>query len=259
MKLKVKILWSLFFLTTVFSVINALHPLMLFIPVVLLVLHSIWTLSFFKGMMFILTACFTGFIFEFIGLKYGTFFGGSYVYSLGGVKILSVPLSVIFYWGVFIYTGYCITNSFRIWLKKEKPSKRNEDVLWLLMLIIFDGLIVTAIDLFMDPLQVRAGSWTWIDGGPYFGIPVGNFIGWFWVTVVVTGLFRVYEYFRPTRWDKTIRSVFVIPVLGYGLLYFNFLIMAIGDNMISLAIVGSITMLPIVLSNLFLFVKSKGL
>lgn len=269
MKLKAKILWIIFFLTLLASVVNIVgdlfglsflqigffNSLILFIPVVLLLFHSIWTLSFFRGIMFILIACFVGFFFEFIGLKYGTVFGGNYQYSPEGIKIFTVPLNVILYWGVFIYTGYCITNSFLYWLDKEKPPKNNKIGFLLPLLILFDSLIVVAIDLFMDPLQARAGSWTWLGGGPYFGIPLGNFIGWVLVTIITTGLFRMYEYFKPIVVDESLKCVFIIPVLGYGLLYLNFVASAIEIKMISLVFIGSATMLPIVLFNLFLFMK----
>ncbi len=273
MKLKVEVLWIIFFLTILapvtsilgdlfglsFSQTGSFNSSILFIPVVFLFLHSIWTLSFFRGIIFILIACITGYIFEFNGLKYGTVFGGNYIYSLEGIKISTVPLNIILYWGVFIYAGYCITNSFLYWLNKEKPSKNNKAIFLLPLLILIDGLIVVAIDLFMDPLQVRLGSWTWPDGGPYFGIPVRNFIAWASVAFITTGLFRMYEYFKPTVADKNLKPVLIMPVLGYGFLYLYFFVLAIKINMAGLALIGSLTMLPVVLFNLFFFIKSlKG-
>lgn len=269
MKLKIKMLWGIFFITLLVSAANILGELLglsslqvgfhssliLYIPVLLLLLHSIWTLSFFRGISFILIASVTGFFFEYIGLKYGLLFGGGYIYSPEGIKMFTVPLNVILYWGVFIYTGYCITNSFLYWLGKHKPSKNKKVGLLLPLLILFDGLVVVAIDLFMDPLQVKAGSWAWPDGGPYFGIPIGNFIGWVLVTVIATGTFRVYEYLNPVTIDNRLKTVFMIPVLGYGVLYLTFFSSAVKMGMMSLVFIGSLTMFPIVISNVFLFQK----
>lgn len=229
--------------------------LSIYIPIILLLLHSIWTLSFTRGVVFIFIASMTGFIFEYFGLKYGVLFGGEYVYADEMLKIITVPLNVILYWGVFIYTGYCISNSFLFWLGKNKPSKKEKKDFLLPLLILCDSLIVVAIDLFMDPLQVRAGSWTWLDSGPYFGIPTGNFIGWFLVALVATGLFRIYEYFKPIGFDERLKSVFVIPVLGYGFLYFSFLTSAVKASMFGLSLIGSFTMLPVVVVNLYFFKK----
>jgi uncharacterized membrane protein len=271
MQIKVKTLWIIFFLILLTSVINILGELfnlsflqnhfldflMLYLPALLLLLHSIWTLSFFRGVLFILIAFLTGFIFEFIGLKYGVVFGGNYVYAPGGIKVFAVPLNVILYWAVFIYTGYCITNSFLYWLNKEKPARNNKNNLLLPFLILSDGLIVVVIDLFMDPLQVKAGSWTWPGGGHYFNIPIGNFIGWILVTIISTGLFRIFEYFNPKEIIKGLKNTFLIPVLGYGMLYISFLTSAIKIGMISLALIGSFTMFSIVLLNLFFLIKSQ--
>lgn len=270
MQLKVKILWILFFITLVSLVVNIIgdlfglsflqasffNSLMLYVPIILLSLHSIWTLSFLRGLLFILIACVTGFVFEFVGLKYGVIFGGNYVYSLEGIKVFTVPLNVILYWGVFIYISYCITNSFLYWLNKQKPSKNKKISFLLPLLIFFDSLFVVTIDLFMDPLRVKEGSWVWLNGGPYFGIPIGNFVGWALVTVIATGLFRIYEYFKPVVIDKKLKSVFIIPVLGYGMIYLNLLSSAIKINLMSLVLIGSLTMLPLVVFNLFLFKHS---
>jgi uncharacterized membrane protein len=270
MQFKIKFLWILFFTTVLASLVNIIgilfgssnlqidyyNSLLLYIPVAALILHSIWTLSFFRGVLFMLIACFTGFIFEYIGLKHGILFGGNYIYSSEGIKFFTVPLNVILYWCVFIYTGYCITNSFLYWLNKDKPSKSKKNIFLLPFLIFSDSLIVVAIDLFMDPLQVKAGSWTWTDGGFYFNIPIGNFIGWILVTIISVGLFRIYEYFKPISFDKKLKPVFLIPVLGYGLLYLNFLSLALKIGMLSLAFIGSITMLPVFIANVLLFRKS---
>ena len=38
-------------------------------------------------------------------------------------------------------------------------------------------------DLSLDPLRATVENrWIWISGGSYFGVPLGNFVGWFMVT-----------------------------------------------------------------------------
>jgi uncharacterized membrane protein len=51
------------------------------------------------------------------------------------------------------------------------------------------GLYVTATDLFLDPLGTSAAAWTWIDGGAYFGTPLANYAGWFFVATVIGWVF----------------------------------------------------------------------
>jgi len=228
-------------------------------PIFLLLWHSISFLSPKRALFFITLAALAGWLLEVYGLRGGTFFGGHYVYHMGGVSIFDVPLLVVCYWAVFIYTGYCITNSFLYWLNKNKPqkkkkTKKNLKNFWQVpLLVLLDGWIVVAIDLFMDPLQVESGSWSWPAGGPYFGVPVGNFTGWFLVVVLVTGIFRIFEYFFPKKVSEDDRSFFIIPVLGYGALAISFAIDALKYEMVPLAIIGSLFMQSIVGLNVILF------
>ncbi|HUW22262.1 MAG TPA: carotenoid biosynthesis protein [Candidatus Bathyarchaeia archaeon] len=236
---------------------SAYKLLFLGLPVILLILHSLLTLSALRATFFIVLAAFTGWIMEVWGLSAGTFFGGHYVYKTNQLALLNVPLSVILYWAVFIYTGYCVVNSFIYWLDKQKPSQ-NQKNLWLLPIaVLIDGWVVVTIDLFMDPLQVQSGSWRWLEGGPYFGVPIGNFIGWFLVTTIVTGVFRTYEYFFSIKEAKYDRAVYIIPVICYAALAISFAFDAIKHQMQGLAVIGSVLMLPIAIFNVILFIRWK--
>ncbi|MFZ5823732.1 MAG: carotenoid biosynthesis protein [Bacillota bacterium] len=45
--------------------------------------------------------------------------------------------------------------------------------------------VMTGMDLAVDPIAVhRLSMWTWPDGGPFYGIPLQNFTGWFLVALV---------------------------------------------------------------------------
>jgi uncharacterized membrane protein len=44
----------------------------------------------------------------------------------------------------------------------------------------FAALVMTSWDFCMDPIwSTVVRAWTWIDGGPYFGVPISNFFGWY--------------------------------------------------------------------------------
>ncbi len=228
------------------------------VPILLLILHACWTLNFRRGLFLLMLAGCTGLFFEVIGLKYGRFFGGPYAYHSTVSLIYGVPFLVVLYWALFVYTGYAITTSFLYWLQKDKPNKYNHQVFLLLALIASDGIIVTAIDLFMDPIQARAGAWTWLQGGAYFGVPLGNFVGWFVVAVIVTGIFRLFEYFRPQQARTISKSVFLIPVVGYIALAFLYALNAIHLGLYRLTAIGLCTMLFIAGLNLFFYSKQKN-
>jgi putative membrane protein len=58
--------------------------------------------------------------------------------------------------------------------------------------VALSGLLMTLLDVVIDPLAVRGGRWflghlfTYPEGGVYFGVPLSNFVGWLlvgWGTV----------------------------------------------------------------------------
>lgn len=263
-----RVLWIVFFIDLLVIALDAfsglfnfnlplLRFLVLCVSIILLFLHAIYTLGKARALFFIFLAAAIGFISEILALKTGVIFGGYYIYRASEFMIYGVPWQVVFFWAVFIYIGYCITTSFLYWLKKDKPNYKKKNFLLLILLILLDGLFVVAIDLFMDPLQVHAGSWRWLTGGPYYGIPIGNFVGWFFVAVAVTGIYRLFEYFNIDKSIEFDKKIFLVPVFGYGALYFSFAMSAINAQFFSLAVIGSFLMLPVVISNLFLFLRWK--
>ncbi|MEI6835548.1 MAG: carotenoid biosynthesis protein [Candidatus Falkowbacteria bacterium] len=267
---KVKILWGLFSLTVIIPIadfiltsfginIPLVAVLKFIIPLVILLTHSLILFSPSRSALLLVPPFVIGFIFEIIGVNFGVIFGGNYFYncSLLGPSFCGVPLLIPFFWSFFVYTGYLITSSFLIWLRVDKPSPQNKKIWLLVLLIIIDGLIVVAIDLFMDPIMVASNYWTWTSRGSYFGIPLGNFFGWFLVSIISSGIFRIREFFRPLKTSTLPDSIFLIPVIGYGALGLIFLILALKLELGQLALVGLIIMWPIVLLNLFLYLKYR--
>lgn len=250
---KVRILWFLFSITLIATSLglvgNFADSWILAIPLIILLLHATWTLSFWRGILLITLACLSGFIFEYFGLRDGVIFGGTYEYLIGGIKIVTVPLSVILYWGVFIYLGFCLTN---IVLPKK-------DFIFLPIKILLDVIFVVAIDLVMDPLQVKMGGWRWTNGGAYFGVPWGNFGGWVLVTATATGIFRTIVFLMPAKEKPQSKQLEIMPVFGYGLLLVNFFDRAIVFKIWPLVVIASLTMLPITLVSYFRCLKKVSI
>ena len=61
------------------------------------------------------------------------------------------------------------------------------------------ALFMVMIDLVVDPLSVLGNRWFlgklfWYDPpGPYFGVPINNYLGWFFIAAVAVGLFQVLD------------------------------------------------------------------
>lgn len=266
---KEKILWGIFGVTIIFAVLKIvsssfssttselilIDQILLFLPVLLLFLHLFLKLGAIRGLFLVFLSVIVGFIAEVVSVKYGTVFGSPYRYRAFSWMFFGVPALVPIYWAVFIYTGYTLVSSFLFWIGSDKPNRKQGNAVLLPILIFLDGLVVTAIDVFMDPLQVKAGNWVWLEEGPFFGVPIGNFVGWFLVTVFSTGIFRIFEYFSPKPIPASGRSIFLIPVIGYGVLCLCFLLTALDRQMADLALIGFFAMMPVVLVNLMLFVN----
>jgi uncharacterized membrane protein len=265
-----KILWVTFLIIvvigladiiSVFLGLNFFKPAAraaLLLAAVLLVLHAGWTLTYRRGLALILLCWLIGFIFEAIGVNYGCVFGGHYVYqSDSRLMLFGVPWTIPFYWAALIYASYNVVSSFLFWTSREKPDKQRGDAPLLPLLIFLDGLAIVVIDLIMEPLQVMARNWMWLDGGPYYGIPIGNFVGWFVVTVISTGTFRAFEYFTAQKPTGINKSTLLIPVVGYGMLCLVFVFLDYMAQLPKLAVTGLAIVSAMVIANLILFSRWK--
>ena len=91
----------------------------------------------------------------------------------------------------------------------------------------------------MDPYQSTiAGDWIWEEGGPYFGIPLHNYVGWFVTVVAFIGLYLWYERSHPLAVPAgpALEKFFYSgPVIYYGLIGFGIVITPLVENIETLA------------------------
>lgn len=184
----------------------------LFLPLMFFVSHATYIFSFRRGIALMSFFCMSGLLAEVLAGRYHFIFGGAYRYisdsplvfsriSLfdSGFWIWGVPIIIPLYWGCFLYVALSVTNSFFFFRKIQKPSRLLPGARRLAMFTFFDASIVVGIDLILDPIFVHQGNWVWQAPGQYHGIPLGNFLGWFFIAVCVAGIFRLYEYFFPQK------------------------------------------------------------
>jgi uncharacterized membrane protein len=71
---------------------------------------------------------------------------------------------------------------------------RRSPRVWLLA-----AMFMVMVDLVVDPLSVRGDRWFlgkifWYDPpGPHFGVPISNYLGWFFVAAITVGLFQALD------------------------------------------------------------------
>ena len=127
----------------------------------------------------------------------------------------------------------------------------------MVLLSAIDGLIAVNLDMIMDPVAVSPviQEWVWNNGGPYFGIPISNFIGWFGVTFTVTFLFRLYESF--TR--KKENTVTKIGLYAYAPALYLLYLLEQSAHALTLGypeyvLIAASTMIPFIILPLLLYV-----
>lgn len=86
-----------------------------------------------------------------------------------------IPIAIGFGWSAVIYSGYVTARTFGL-------SRRSVPV--------FTGLYVVHLDLAMDAIAIRVPFWEWTTDGAWFGVVLGNFLGWFLVALFFTFVYQ---------------------------------------------------------------------
>ena len=133
-----------------------------------------------------LIACTISMVSEIIGSKTGLIFGGEYKYNAKntpGYVFMGIPVLIPIAWFGLIYMALnlalCIYRS---------PSSVDLDSS-MFVLIFLPSIMLSFIDLVLDPLAVNENRWAWKISGKYYGIPILNFFGWFSISVLILAVF----------------------------------------------------------------------
>ena len=227
-------------------------------------LHSSKVLGNKKTTIFFIMAFLIGLFFEIEGVISGVIFGGHYYYTTPTFFFGLVPLLIPFQWVIITYICYTITNLFLFGFNGEKPT--NTDNLWYFiglttLLSVISGLIAVNLDMILDPVSVapQIANWIWIGGGPYFGVPIGNFIGWLLVAGSAVFIFRCYEAIvskSDVRPEVNIFSYLSIIIL-YMIYFFTYAAYAFKLGKIEYILIGATTMWPFILVGLLALLLNK--
>ncbi len=126
---------------------------------------------------------------ELVGTKTGFPFGGYEYTDFLGAKILGrVPYSVPLSWFYMGFASYILAAAF---VGNRNP---RANPLWAVLLGTW---LLTTWDLVLDPAMASPAMryihfWIWHTQGPYFGMPLGNLVGWFGTGFVFIGVARLW-------------------------------------------------------------------
>ena len=143
--------------------------------------HACYNLSVRDGLLMLALGVGVSLAAEYAGLRWRLPFGYRYIYNpaLQPLLLGQVPAAVPPLWFVIGYAPVVFLRRFSVRLRGHLEIRR------VLLKTGLCALFLTATDLFLDPLGVSSGAWTWPEGGPYFGVPLLNFAGWFVVGVAI--------------------------------------------------------------------------
>lgn len=229
----------------------------------LLFVFTIWHATMKKGwknaLIFLFLSIIISFFAEFIGVNFGSVFGGAYSYSkMFGVTIGNVPVVVILMWASIIYISYMVSEhilnyrfagKFKFWRRLELSFFSS----------IIAALATVAWDFMLDPIAVINEWWIWNYGGVYFqniagGIPLSNFIGWMIVAFIVVFVFKLF--FETKHAEKETAYDFA-PVLIYALLYISTASLSFKTQQPIFALIGFVTMGPFIIISLVRYLSVR--
>jgi uncharacterized membrane protein len=157
---------------------------------------------------------------EKIGITTGFPFGRYFFIHVMGPKISGIPILLgLAYLGMG-YLSWLIASLILGWEQRSPTGWR------VVTLPAFAALVMTSWDLCMDPVwSTIVRAWTWIDGGPYFGVPIANFFGWYANVFLIYLLFAFYlrrtappTKSLPTKFWKAALLFYAVSVAGNFLL-----------------------------------------
>lgn len=134
--------------------------------------------------------------------------------DLLGSKIGQVPVIIM---PSYFAVGYIAWTIASVLIGKRDDGISGAE-LWLLP--ILSSFVMVMWDLGLDPPSATIeGEWVWQQGGPYFGVPLTNFGGWFLCVFTFYLIFALF--LRITRGGAegtaiTTRAYWVLPILAYA-------------------------------------------
>lgn len=124
---------------------------------------------------------------ENLGVATGFPFGHYYFVDLMGPKLFHVPVLLGLAYIGMAYVSFTLARVI------VGDSHLPVEGVRLLALPLVASFLMVAWDLAQDPIWGTVlHGWVWLDGGPWFGVPISNYLGWYGNVFVIYLLFVLY-------------------------------------------------------------------
>jgi uncharacterized membrane protein len=202
-KLAINILWILVVVYTVGTLANTLFSLSIGIPLLLVsvafaLIHGAVRYRWSGIVTFIVMCLIISNILENTSILTGFPFGHYYYTNVLGPKLFLVPLVI---GPAYFATGYLAWVLSTILIEEV----RRESSAFITFVVPFiASFLMVMWDLGFDPSSSTIHhTWIWEQGGGYFGVPLTNYLGWFFTVYVFFQLFALFLRFRKTGHEET--------------------------------------------------------
>jgi len=140
-------------------------------------LHAAWAFGARRGVALFVAAAGIALGTELLGTSTGFPFGDYEYTSLLGYRIMGqVPFPIPISWFYMLYCALAMCAR----LLSARNDERHRWV-W----AISAALMLTAWDVAMDPAMVQTAHWVWHEPGAFYGMPLSNWIGWFFTGLII--------------------------------------------------------------------------
>lgn len=165
--------------------------------------------------------------FEAISIQTGFPFGHYHYNTLPGPRLFQVPLLIMpSYFGMG-YIAWTLSQIFNRQLGKKIKG------IQIFLVPFIASFIMVMWDVVMDPIAATINkSWLWENGGNYFGVPISNYLGWFFVVYLFLQIFAIFISKNDTRESETNfnKPFWFEAIIIYGIQGLSFLLECITSN-----------------------------
>jgi uncharacterized membrane protein len=207
-------------------------------------LHGSEHMGWRRTLLLVASTFFVSLLFESIGVATGLIYGPyHYTPRLGPQFLGLVPYLIPLAWFMMIYPSWVIADG--VIPSGLKPIPRG------LAVAALGALAMTAWDVAMDPMMVKAGHWIWEVQGAYFGVPLQNYWGWWLTSFVTLGAFIfLANYIKGEAPQQNSRSFNRLAVYSYTITGLSSILTCVAIDLGGPALAGLFAMLPWVLLSL---------
>ncbi len=191
------LLWAIVLINVVLTLVNVVFPgnipisILILMPLPFVLLHGAMRYKWGGIITFVVISLVVSNLLENSSILTGFPFGHYHYTDFLGPKLFLVPLLI---GPAYIGNGYLAWVLATALVGDVRP-KASAFMTFAVPFIA--SFVMVAWDLSMDPTNstIRQG-WIWEQGGGYFGVPLTNYLGWFFTVYVFYQLFALYLRFR---------------------------------------------------------------